>query len=180
MSAAMRPPMPAEFGPHSSDRSSLTRIRLLRYGSLHGSIIGLEAVLVRPSTVCAHWRLYEPQADGTVLDSMSTMRKVAACCDGFGVGGGGDVGCVQDNTGFDIKQLFIGSEGSLGLITKLAILAPRSLDSTARAHCGSRDLTRQEAQVRAVGYSRRQFIRELPTSHAHGKRRPLVCRWLAS
>ena len=37
--------------------------------------------------------------DGTVLDSMSTMRK--------------------DNTGFDLKQMFVGSEGSLGIITKV-------------------------------------------------------------
>ena len=34
-------------------------VRLLRYGSLHGSVLGLEAVL----------------ADGTVLDSLSTVRK---------------------------------------------------------------------------------------------------------
>ena len=34
-------------------------LRLLRYGSLHGSVLGLEAVL----------------ADGTVLDSLSTVRK---------------------------------------------------------------------------------------------------------
>jgi FAD/FMN-containing dehydrogenase len=53
-------------------------IRLLRYGSLHGSVLGLEAVL----------------ADGTILDVMSSPRK--------------------DNTGYDLKQLFIGSEGSLG------------------------------------------------------------------
>ena len=57
MSAAMRLPMPVEFGPDASDHSSLTRVRLLRYGSLHGSIIGLEAVLVRPFTVYAHGRL---------------------------------------------------------------------------------------------------------------------------
>ena len=34
-------------------------LRLVRYGSLHGSVIGLEVVL----------------ADGTVLDSLSTLRK---------------------------------------------------------------------------------------------------------
>ncbi|OQR86910.1 D-2-hydroxyglutarate dehydrogenase, mitochondrial precursor [Achlya hypogyna] len=63
-------------------------LRLLRYGSLHGSILGLEAVL----------------ADGTILDCLSTMRK--------------------DNTGYDLKQLFIGSEGTLGVITKLSVLTP--------------------------------------------------------
>mmetsp|Transcript_8061 Transcript_8061/g.29775 ORF Transcript_8061/g.29775 Transcript_8061/m.29775 type:complete len:312 (+) Transcript_8061:52-987(+) len=53
-------------------------IRLLRYGSLHGSVLGLEVV----------------KANGEVLDILSTNRK--------------------DNTGYDIKQLFIGAEGTLG------------------------------------------------------------------
>ena len=30
----------------------------------------------------------------------------------------------KDNTGYDLKQLFIGSEGTLGLITRLAIACP--------------------------------------------------------
>lgn len=63
-------------------------LRLLRYGSLHGSILGLEVVL----------------ADGTVLDCLSTMRK--------------------DNTGYDLKQLFIGAEGTLGVVTAVSILTP--------------------------------------------------------
>ena len=32
---------------------------------------------------------------------------------------------LQDNTGYDLKQLFIGGEGTLGVITKLAISTPR-------------------------------------------------------
>ena len=64
-------------------------LRLLRYGSLKGSVLGVEAVL----------------ADGTVLDCLNTLRK--------------------DNTGVDIKQLMIGSEGTLGVITKVAIATPR-------------------------------------------------------
>lgn len=63
-------------------------LRLLRYGSLHGTVLGVEAVL----------------ADGTVLDALSTMRK--------------------DNTGYDLKQLFIGSEGTLGVVTRVSILCP--------------------------------------------------------
>lgn len=63
-------------------------LRLLRYGSLHGNVLGVEAVL----------------ADGTVVDCLSTMRK--------------------DNTGYDLKQLFIGSEGTLGVVTRLSILCP--------------------------------------------------------
>ena len=64
-------------------------LRYLRYGSLHGSVLGMEAVL----------------PNGEVLDAMSMLRK--------------------DNTGYDVKQLFIGSEGTLGAITKLAISVPR-------------------------------------------------------
>ena len=63
-------------------------LRLLRYGSLHGNVLGLEAVL----------------ADGTIVDSLSTLRK--------------------NNTGYDLKQLFIGSEGTVGIITGLAIQCP--------------------------------------------------------
>jgi hypothetical protein len=43
-------------------------------------------------------------ANGTVLNNMSTLRK--------------------DNTGFDLKQLFIGSEGTIGVITGVSILTP--------------------------------------------------------
>jgi len=65
-------------------------VRFLRYGSLRGSVIGVEAV----------------RADGTILDCGFTtaMRK--------------------DNTGYALHQLFLGSEGTLGVVTKLAIAAP--------------------------------------------------------
>ncbi|GBG31529.1 D-2-hydroxyglutarate dehydrogenase, mitochondrial [Hondaea fermentalgiana] len=43
-------------------------------------------------------------ADGTVLDMMNTLRK--------------------DNTGYDLKQLLVGSEGTLGVITGAAIITP--------------------------------------------------------
>ena len=43
-------------------------------------------------------------ADGTILDNMSSLRK--------------------DNTGYDLKHLFIGAEGTLGLITECALLCP--------------------------------------------------------
>ncbi|XP_058086759.1 D-2-hydroxyglutarate dehydrogenase, mitochondrial isoform X2 [Magnolia sinica] len=68
-------------------------LRFVRYGSLHGTILGLEAVL----------------ANGTVLDMLGTLRK--------------------DNTGYDLKHLFMGSEGSLGIITKVSILTPPKLPS---------------------------------------------------
>ena len=44
-------------------------------------------------------------ANGEVLDCLSSLRK--------------------DNTGYDLKQLFIGSEGTLGMVTAVSILGPR-------------------------------------------------------
>ncbi|XP_022168811.1 D-2-hydroxyglutarate dehydrogenase, mitochondrial-like [Myzus persicae] len=63
-------------------------IRVIRYGTLQGCVLGLEAVT----------------ANGTILDCLNTMRK--------------------DNTGYHLKHLFIGSEGTLGIVTKVAILCP--------------------------------------------------------
>ncbi|XP_039176510.1 D-2-hydroxyglutarate dehydrogenase, mitochondrial isoform X1 [Crotalus tigris] len=64
-------------------------LRLLRYGSLRGTVLGLEVVL----------------ADGSILNCLASLRK--------------------DNTGYDLKQLFIGSEGTLGMVTAVSILCPR-------------------------------------------------------
>ncbi len=64
-------------------------LRLLRYGSLHGNVLGIEAVL----------------PDGTVVDDLNTLRK--------------------NNTGYDLKQLFIGGEGTIGIITAVSILCPQ-------------------------------------------------------
>ncbi|CAO3645906.1 unnamed protein product [Cunninghamella echinulata] len=69
-------------------------LRLLRFGNLHGNVLGLEVVL----------------PDGTVLDGLSTLRK--------------------DNTGYDLKQLFIGAEGTLGLVTGVSFLTPKKATST--------------------------------------------------
>lgn len=63
-------------------------IRLLRYGNLHGSVLGVMAVL----------------ANGQIVDCLSTNKK--------------------DNTGYDLKQLFIGSEGTLGVVTQVALHCP--------------------------------------------------------
>ncbi|KAI1268543.1 hypothetical protein F5Y18DRAFT_415254 [Xylariaceae sp. FL1019] len=64
-------------------------LRLLRYGSLHGSVLGIEAVL----------------PDGTIVNDLSTLRK--------------------NNTGYDLKQLFIGGEGTIGMITAVSIHCPQ-------------------------------------------------------
>ncbi|KAG1653221.1 D-2-hydroxyglutarate dehydrogenase, mitochondrial [Nymphon striatum] len=63
-------------------------LRVLRYGSLHNSILGLEFVL----------------PNGKVVSCMSKLKK--------------------DNTGYDIKRLLLGAEGTLGIITKASILCP--------------------------------------------------------
>lgn len=73
-------------------------LRFLRYGSLHGSVLGLEVVL--------------PDENGTILSS--------------GMRGG----LRKDNTGYDLKQLFIGSEGTLGIITGVTLLAPKRSSAT--------------------------------------------------
>ncbi|XP_030747862.1 D-2-hydroxyglutarate dehydrogenase, mitochondrial-like isoform X2 [Sitophilus oryzae] len=63
-------------------------MRLIRYGNLHGNILGLEVV----------------KANGEVLNLLKPMKK--------------------DNTGFHLKNLFIGSEGTLGIITKVILQCP--------------------------------------------------------
>jgi FAD/FMN-containing dehydrogenase len=59
--------------------------RVIRYGMIRDSILGLEAVL----------------ADGTVVSSLNAMLK--------------------NNAGYDLKHLFIGSEGTLGIVTRLVL-----------------------------------------------------------
>lgn len=72
-------------------------LRLLRYGSLHGSVLGMEVVL--------------PDEKGTVLSINMPGEKAGPL--------------RKDNTGYDLKQLFIGSEGTIGIITGISIMTPR-------------------------------------------------------
>lgn len=75
-------------------------LRLIRYGNLHGSVLGVEAVL----------------ANGKILNLMSNFKK--------------------DNTGYHLKHLFIGSEGSLGIVTKLALHCPTAPNAVNLAFVG--------------------------------------------
>lgn len=61
--------------------------RLLRYGDVQRSLLGLEVVLA--------------DADATLLTDLSGLRK--------------------DNSGIDLKQLFVGTSGSFGIITRVQV-----------------------------------------------------------
>lgn len=89
-------------------------LRLLRYGSLHGNVLGIEAVL----------------ADGTVVDDLSTLRK--------------------NNTGYDLKQLFIGSEGTIGIITAISIQCPRRSPAINVAYFGLESYEHAQKAFRAA------------------------------
>lgn len=75
-------------------------LRLLRYGSLHGNVLGIEAVL----------------PDGTIVDDLSKLRK--------------------NNTGYDLKQLFIGGEGTIGMITAVSVICPQRSKAINVAYLG--------------------------------------------
>ncbi len=59
--------------------------RVIRWGMMRESVLGLEAVL----------------ADGTVVSSLNRV--------------------IKNNTGYDLKQLFIGAEGTLGVVTRVVV-----------------------------------------------------------
>ena len=87
-------------------------LRLLRYGSLHANVLGLEVVL--------------PLLDGA-KDSVTAKAQVLDCM---------TPGMKKDNTGYDLKQLFVGAEGTLGIITKVAIACPPKPKSVNLAFLG--------------------------------------------
>jgi FAD/FMN-containing dehydrogenase len=89
-------------------------LRLLRYGSLHGNVLGIEAVL----------------PDGTVIDDLLTLRK--------------------NNTGYDLKQLFIGGEGTIGIITAISILCPQRSPAVNVAYFGLESYDHAQKAFRAA------------------------------
>lgn len=52
-----------------------------------------------------------------MLENLSTLRK--------------------DNTGYDLKQIFIGAEGTLGLVTGVSLLTPRR-PKVCTKHCSKK------------------------------------------
>ncbi|KAG8467738.1 hypothetical protein KFE25_006790 [Diacronema lutheri] len=125
-------------------------LRFLRYGSLHGTVLGIEAVL----------------ADGTIIDNLNTLKK--------------------DNTGYDVKQLFIGSEGTLGVITGVAIALPKLPNSVQLAYlavdsyAAVLDVFREAKGHLAEILSAVEFLDDqaldLTLTHLHGARNPLEGR----
>jgi FAD/FMN-containing dehydrogenase len=89
-------------------------LRLLRYGSLHGNVLGIEAVL----------------PDGTIIDDLLTLRK--------------------NNTGYDLKQLFIGGEGTIGIITAISILCPQRSQAVNVAYFGLESYDHAQKAFRAA------------------------------
>ncbi|QLL34625.1 hypothetical protein HG536_0G04870 [Torulaspora globosa] len=91
-------------------------LNLLRYGSLHGNVLGLEVVL----------------PNGEIISSINALRK--------------------DNTGYDLKQLFIGAEGTIGIITGVSILAAAKPKALNAIFCGIDNFdTVQDLFVKAKG-----------------------------
>ena len=90
-------------------------------------------------------------ADGRVLDTLTGLRK--------------------DNTGYDIKSLFLGAEGTLGVITAACLKLYPALRARATAFAAVRDPG--AAVELLVGIARRERrLRELVRAHSAHRRRP--------
>ena len=121
-------------------------LRLLRYGSLHGNVLGIEAVL----------------PDGTIVDDLSKLRK--------------------NNTGYDLKQLFIGGEGTIGIITGVSILCPQRSKAVNVAFLGLESYEKVQQAFREAKGQLSEILSafELMDSHSQtlvhkvtGNKRPL-------
>ena len=124
-------------------------LRLLRYGSLHGNVLGIEAVL----------------PDGTIVDDLSELRK--------------------NNTGYDLKQLFIGAEGTIGIITGICVLCPQrpkavnvaffGLESFEKVQQAFREAKGQLSEILSAFELMDEQSQEM-VQVASGKKRPLEGR----
>jgi FAD/FMN-containing dehydrogenase len=74
--------------------------QVLRFGTMRGLVLGLEAVL----------------PDGSVFDGLAALRK--------------------DNRGYDLRQLLIGAEGTLGVVTAATLRLVPAIGSRAVAWIG--------------------------------------------
>lgn len=71
-------------------------LRVLRYGNLHGTLVGIEVVL----------------ADGSILKENISLPHHHP---------NNQSSLIKNNVGYDLKQLFCGSEGTLGIITNVSM-----------------------------------------------------------
>ena len=75
-----------------------------RFGGLHGTVMGLEVVI--PDGKVLQLNMNASDDNGTLQ-----LKKVSGTH-------------RKDNTGYDLKHLFIGAEGTIGVVTKVAIACP--------------------------------------------------------
>jgi FAD/FMN-containing dehydrogenase len=79
-----------------------------RWGGLHANVVGLEVVLPDGRVL----RLNMPQGRRDPAEIMDNSAASLGGCH------------RKDNTGYDLKHLFIGAEGTLGVITEVAVACP--------------------------------------------------------
>ena len=128
-----------------------------RYGSLAGNVLGVQVVL-------ADGRILQLGLHNTGSVDDTTVPATAVCN-------------IKDNTGYKLHQLFLGSEGTLGIITELALLCPPLLPTTTTALVACTDfdrgvhpLLRQARttlgeQVAAFEWMDRTSIRNVQATH---------------
>ena len=109
-------------------------LRLLRYGSLHGNVLGIEAVL----------------PNGTIVDDLSKLRK--------------------NNTGYDIKQLFIGGEGTIGIITGISIQCAQRSQATNVAYFGLESFEKVQTAFREAKGQLSEILSAFELMDGHSQR----------
>ena len=109
-------------------------LRLLRYGSLHGNVLGIEAVL----------------PDGTIVDDLTTLRK--------------------NNTGYDLKHLFIGGEGTIGIITGVSLICPQKPKALNVAFFGLESFEKVQEAYRAAKSQLQEILSAFELMDAESQR----------
>mmetsp|Transcript_12894 Transcript_12894/g.21125 ORF Transcript_12894/g.21125 Transcript_12894/m.21125 type:complete len:534 (+) Transcript_12894:77-1678(+) len=78
-----------------------------RFGGMHGTVVGMEVVLADGRVLRLN---IDNSEDGNNERTHQFQQSSASL--------------RKDNTGYDLKQLFIGGEGTLGIVTKVAVACP--------------------------------------------------------